>query len=140
MADRAGYDQPENKHISNYPTSREGTLPSYQAIGTQQQTGFVQPSVPYQSTHVVSHQPHPVRTVVIQTRPPDYLVSSVWACLFCFFPTGLFAIYYASRANTLANEGHYEEARRKSIIARNLLISSFVLGCICIITVTAILL
>ncbi|XP_045206914.2 trafficking regulator of GLUT4 1-like [Mercenaria mercenaria] len=134
MAERAGYDQLENKYISSYTASREGILPSYQAVTQYQQTGFDQSSVLYQST---THMTQPVGTVIIQTRPPDLLLPSIFACFCCFWPSGLFAVFYAIKANTLAGEGKYEEARRMSDIAGILVIISVVLGISCI-TVAAV--
>jgi uncharacterized membrane protein YqaE (UPF0057 family) len=47
---------------------------------------------------VVTTQPV-AGVVTVGTRPPDYLIPSILACLCCFWPTGIFAIYYALRVN-----------------------------------------
>ncbi|XP_060575816.1 uncharacterized protein LOC132733232 [Ruditapes philippinarum] len=93
------------------------------------QPGYGQPGQPYTSTQqVVITQPGQSGVIMTQSRPPDYMVPSILACLCCFCPTGLCAIYFAHRANQLANEGDMIEANRLSNNARNLMIASVVIG------------
>ncbi|WAQ99384.1 PRT1B-like protein [Mya arenaria] len=94
----------------------------------QQQYGLqpygVQTHVQSPTTVIVS-QPEVVTTVSL---PPDYLVPSVFACLCCFPLTGIFAIYYATVANSASASGELDAAHRYSNSARSLMITSIVLG------------
>ncbi|XP_053400083.1 proline-rich transmembrane protein 1-like isoform X2 [Mercenaria mercenaria] len=117
-------------HQPGYPPQQPGYLlqqPGY----LLQQTGFVQ--LPYTNTNtaVVVNQPL-AGTAIVQPRTPDYMVSSILACLCCFWPTGICAIYYANEANNLAGVGDYEGSRRMSDNARKLVITSVILGIIAI--------
>ncbi|XP_045205361.1 proline-rich transmembrane protein 1-like [Mercenaria mercenaria] len=101
-----------------YP-SQGGAYPAQSGYGFSQQT----------TTAVVMTQPN-TRQVVAMPRPPDYMVASIFACLCCFWPTGLCAIYYAAQASRLAAEGDMAAATSMSNNARNLMISSIVIGVI----------
>ncbi|XP_060577873.1 calcium-binding protein P-like [Ruditapes philippinarum] len=92
------------------------------------QPPYGQPGQPYATQQIVVSQPGQAGVIVTQPRPPDYMIPSVLACLCCFCPTGLCAIYYANRANTLAADGDMIEAQRMSNSARNLMITSVVIG------------
>lgn len=158
MAEKSGYEQPPpysagNTGFSNqygadfgpgYPKSdnvSDGAYPpaggAYpQAGGAYPQAGGAYPQPGYgqayshQTTAVIVSQPGVAGAVIVRPRPPDYMLSSVIACLCCFWPTGLCAIYFASQANSLAAQGDMEGATRMSNNARNLMISSIVIGVI----------
>lgn len=125
--EREGYDQPQPYPASGfepqlprqaYPPS--SAYPSYQQYGTQ---SFVQ-----NNTTVVVGQPTTTSTVIVQVRPSDYLMSSVLACLFCFWPTGLLAIYFAWESRQLADAGDIANAQIMSTRARNLMLLSVLIG------------
>lgn len=84
------------------------------------------------NTTVVVNQPQ-TGTIIIQPRHPDYMVSSILACLCCFWPTGICAIYYANEANNLARVGDFDGARRMSDNARRLMVTSVIVGIILVI-------
>ncbi|XP_045205339.1 proline rich transmembrane protein 1B-like isoform X2 [Mercenaria mercenaria] len=130
MAYQAGYDQPENRYLRKYPNFGKDELPSYQSLGTQQQSGSGQPPSYESATYVVSRQPQQGGTVIYRSRPPDYLIPSIIACLFCFWPTGLCAVVYAKEANDKAVAGDFRGAERMATKARNMLVSSVVIGAI----------
>ncbi|XP_045205348.2 trafficking regulator of GLUT4 1-like isoform X4 [Mercenaria mercenaria] len=96
-----------------------------------QQPGYVQLPYTNTSTTVVVNQPQTGK-VIIKARHKDYLSASIFACLCCFWPTGICAIYYANEANNLAGVGDYEGSRRMSDNARKLVITSVILGIIAI--------
>ncbi|XP_045205340.2 trafficking regulator of GLUT4 1-like [Mercenaria mercenaria] len=127
MAHQAGYDQPENRNLRKYPNFGKDEVPSYQSIGTQQQSGSGQPPSYQSTTYVVSRQPQPGGTVI---RPPDYLIPSILACLCCFWPTELCAVIYASQANDMAVAGDFHGAEKMASKARNMLVTSVVIGAI----------
>ncbi|XP_060592334.1 trafficking regulator of GLUT4 1-like [Ruditapes philippinarum] len=81
------------------------------------------------TTTVVINQPQ-TSELIVQHRPTDYMVSSMFACLCCFCPTGTLAIYYASEANNLARAGFYASAKRMSDKAKKLMIISVIVGII----------
>ncbi|XP_045205338.1 proline rich transmembrane protein 1B-like isoform X1 [Mercenaria mercenaria] len=105
MAYQAGYDQPENRYLRKYPNFGKDELPSYQSLGTQQQSGSGQPPSYESATYVVSRQPQQGGTVIYRSRPPDYLIPSIIACLFCFWPTGLCAVVYAKEVSRQPQQG-----------------------------------
>ncbi|KAH3831215.1 proline-rich transmembrane protein 1-like isoform X3 [Dreissena polymorpha] len=82
-------------------------------------------------TVVVTNQPTGGNFAVV-ARPRDLMVASVLACIFCFWPTGLFAIYFALQANTAVARGDMDNASRYSTMARKLMISSICVGVACI--------
>lgn len=45
-------------------------------------------------------QPKTTTVPIGDPPPPDYMIPSILVCLFCFFPSGLVAIYFAHRVNT----------------------------------------
>ncbi|XP_045205342.2 proline-rich transmembrane protein 1-like isoform X2 [Mercenaria mercenaria] len=127
MADQTGYDQPGDGYTDKYPRYREEEPPPYQFVGTQQPVDFVHTPFSHQP-YVVSDQPQHDRTLIIQTRPPNYMIPSILACLCCFWPTGLCAIYYANEANNMALAGDYVGAIRMANISRNMMVFSVVVG------------
>uniref|UniRef100_K1PVS9 Proline-rich transmembrane protein 1 n=1 Tax=Magallana gigas TaxID=29159 RepID=K1PVS9_MAGGI len=66
--------------------------------------------------------------VVVNPVPPtkDWMVPAVLTCLCCFWPTGIFAIMAASRANSAAANGDVVEATVQSSRARTLVIVSLI--------------
>lgn len=78
--------------------------------------------------------------VVVNPVPPtkDWMVPAVLTCLCCFWPTGIFAIMAASRANSAAASGDVVEATAQSSRARTLVIVSIIVGII-VITVSVVL-
>lgn len=98
--------------------------------------GYGQSNINNNTTVVVS-QPSPCFVMGIN-RPADYTVSSVLACLFCFWPTGIFAIYFAIQANSLADVGDWPNARIMANRARSLVISSIILGIVALAVVPVI--
>ncbi|XP_053400085.1 proline-rich transmembrane protein 1-like [Mercenaria mercenaria] len=145
MGDGSGYDQ----HVDLYTDKNASYwIPSLYQPG-QQQTGYTpqhpayppeQPGnvqQPYNNTKttLVVNQPQTGK-VIIQPRPPNRMVDSILACLCCFLPTGIFAIYYAKQANRLVSAGDYEGARWMSDNARKFIIISVFLGFILVIFCT----
>ncbi|XP_045205366.1 proline-rich transmembrane protein 1-like isoform X2 [Mercenaria mercenaria] len=109
-----------------YPPQTGAYPPQGGAYPAQPGHGYSQHS----TTAVVVTQPGYAGQVVAMPRPPDYMAASIFACLCCFWPTGLCAIYYASQASKLAAEGDMAGATSMSNSARNLMISSIVIGVI----------
>ncbi|KAL4229945.1 hypothetical protein ACF0H5_010336 [Mactra antiquata] len=118
-----GYPPPQ----AGYPPA--GNQPPQQGYpGQYGQPQYAPQGQPYTTQQVIVSQPGHAGTIIVQSRPPDYMIPSVLACLFCFCPTGLCAIYYASQANTMARDGDMAMAQRYSNQARNLMIASVVIG------------
>ncbi|XP_045205360.2 proline-rich transmembrane protein 1-like [Mercenaria mercenaria] len=109
-----------------YPPQTGAYPPHGGAYPAQPGYGFSQNS----TTAVVVTQPGYTGHIVITPRTPDYMIGSIFACLCCFWPTGLCAIYYASQARQLAAEGDMTGATSMSNKARNLMISSVIIGVI----------
>ncbi|KAH3867600.1 hypothetical protein DPMN_030732 [Dreissena polymorpha] len=65
---------------------------------------------------------------MISARPPDYTVAAVLACIFCFTPVGLLAIFNAMQSKTMANIGYIKEAKRHSRLAKRFAITSLAIG------------
>ncbi|KAH3836028.1 trafficking regulator of GLUT4 1-like [Dreissena polymorpha] len=112
--------------------------------GYIQQAGYIQPGdfiqqgfVAAPGQVVVLAQPQPTAVIVATgSRPPDYLVPSFFACLCCFWPTGAFALYFSNESKKAFEDGDMTNANRYSVLARNLMISSIVIGLIWIIALS----
>ena len=83
--------------------------------------------------HIVIAEPAPTVIVDYQPRPTNYLIPAIFACLCCFWPTGICAIIAANNANSAADSGDMAHAEEKTRTARNMIIVTVVLGVICII-------
>ncbi|WAQ99381.1 PRRT1-like protein [Mya arenaria] len=123
--------QQQNPADQQYGQSYPIQQPYEVRAGQQQYVG--QPYGGQNMSPVIVTQPGYPEVVTTMPRPPDYMGPSVFACLCCFWPTGICAIYYASQANTAAASGDMAMAKQYSNNARNLMITSIVLGIICII-------
>ncbi|XP_045205350.1 proline-rich transmembrane protein 1-like [Mercenaria mercenaria] len=132
MAERAGYDQPGDFYTDKNTSYGEDAPPPYQPGPKQtgypsQQPGNVEQPYISASTTLLVNQPQ-AETVIIKPRPPDRMVDSILVFLCCFWPTGIYAIYYANKANRLARAGDYEGARWMSDTARKFIILSMFVG------------
>ncbi|KAK3596860.1 hypothetical protein CHS0354_039855 [Potamilus streckersoni] len=85
-----------------------------------------QPGVVTTQTNVAYITPS---TVVVTNNqpPPNGMVLAILACVFCFWPTGIGAIMYASQAKT---EVDNNEAWRKYRMSRMFSIISIIVGII----------
>ncbi|XP_062589556.1 proline-rich transmembrane protein 1-like [Saccostrea cucullata] len=92
----------------------------------------------YNYTHGQIYSIPPPQGVMV-TQPTDvvpatkthhtyWLVPSVLVCLFCFWPTGLFAIMYSSRAKRSERKGDFAGASSNAQKAKTFVIVSIVLG------------
>ncbi|XP_060576726.1 proline-rich transmembrane protein 2-like [Ruditapes philippinarum] len=136
MAERAGYDQPDDGYTYKYAKIKVDVLHPYQPDILTSQQGNGQQPYPFQqsyrhdtNTKVVVTQPEP-GIAFYHKRPPDYMIGSILACFCCFWPTGICAIFYANEANYFANAGDYAGARRMSDNAKKLMITSVFIGII----------
>ncbi|XP_036367721.1 annexin A7-like isoform X4 [Octopus sinensis] len=72
------------------------------------------------------------QSVIIQYEQPRYfvwsMVKAVLVTFFCFAPTGIAAIFYASKANVMADIWNIEAAKEANAAARLLIKVSFVVG------------
>ncbi|XP_061195112.1 proline-rich transmembrane protein 1-like [Saccostrea echinata] len=87
------------------------------------------PGAPQGLTHnVVVNQP--CSATIVTSRPvrQDWTVPAILSCLCCFWPTGIFAIFAACKANAAAVEGDEVEAQAQSRRARSLVVTSVVIG------------
>ncbi|XP_052226466.1 uncharacterized protein LOC127841582 [Dreissena polymorpha] len=82
-----------------------------------------QPTVQNQPQKQNSDERH-----VVPSRPPDYTVAAVLACIFCSPYVGILAIFSAMQSKTMTNIGEYKEAKRHSRLAKRLVIASFAIG------------
>ncbi|KAL4229743.1 hypothetical protein ACF0H5_010132 [Mactra antiquata] len=72
----------------------------------------------------------PVTTTAIVSRPTNYFGLSLFSCLFCFWPTGLLALYYSSQTNNLTASGDLVGAEKASKTARTLSLVGIAIGCL----------
>lgn len=68
-----------------------------------------------------------------QMKPSNYLVFAILTTLFCFLPTGIVAIIYATKVDKLWFAQAYDEAYDASRKAKNWSVISAAVGAICII-------
>lgn len=59
---------------------------------------------------------------------PNNKLLAILACLFCFFPTGLVAIYFSGKVDEYNNTGDTRRALNASMLVRHFSIASAVLG------------
>ncbi|KAH3838047.1 proline rich transmembrane protein 1B-like [Dreissena polymorpha] len=152
MMEKAGFDDISSGYSRSGDRSRPQQLQQpQQAVYTQQQVYYGQPQgymYHQQAGHVqqgfggaqghvvVLAQPQP-SSVPLGQRPTDFLVPSIFACLCCFLPTGAAAIYFAVQSGNALNSGDLANANRYSVTARNLMVSSIVIGVLWIAAVIA---
>lgn len=61
-------------------------------------------------------------------RPPSYMALSIVTCVFCFFPTGILAMYFTCRASKMAAMGKMVEAYRYTHMVKCLIFGTVLLG------------
>ena len=66
--------------------------------------------------------------VVVSQKVPNYLVHAIIATIFCFLPTGITAIVYSTKVNSLLATGDIEGAKSASKTAKLFVNISVVLG------------
>lgn len=134
--ERAGYDQPPSYFTVNaengdrdtpYTLYGEHNIPTDYQLTASHLQGYEQPYV-QSNTTVVVNQPAGGCNRIVLGRPLDYMKISIFACIFCFWPTAIFAIFFASEARRLADAGDWDNARILSNRARYLVASSIILG------------
>ncbi|XP_062571237.1 proline-rich transmembrane protein 1-like [Saccostrea cucullata] len=65
---------------------------------------------------------------ISRTARQDWTIPAILSCLCCFWPTGIFAIFAACKANAAAANGNDEEAQVQSNRARSLVVTTVVIG------------
>ncbi|XP_045206375.1 uncharacterized protein LOC123558568 [Mercenaria mercenaria] len=119
-----GHCQSEDGFIGTEASYNNDATPPHQPLVIQQQN-----SVPRESAaYVVVNQPQRTVAMIYPRRHTNYTIPSILACLFCCWPLGLAAVIHANKANERAAVGDYERAERSAIQARNLLITSIIVG------------
>ncbi|XP_046856835.1 cysteine-rich and transmembrane domain-containing protein 1-like isoform X2 [Xenia sp. Carnegie-2017] len=115
---------PQSYPPQGYPA--QGYPP--QGYPLQQLAGMTQE----QQNTTVLVQKQPQTATVVKTLPilNDYMGLSVFACLFCCWPVGIFAIIKSRESRNHYNAGYYDEAMRSSITARNLAVIAIICGII----------
>ncbi|XP_052280840.1 uncharacterized protein LOC127878352 [Dreissena polymorpha] len=119
------------------PQSQEGHgydqryHPNYAPVGSVIQSS---------SSVVVVNQPAQNTMCVMQPRPPDYTGLAFFSCLCCAWPLGLVAIILAIQAKSLAYNGHYNDAKRRSNVALGFIIASVIVCIACIVAVVTVVL
>uniref|UniRef100_A0A0B7B998 Proline-rich transmembrane protein 1 n=2 Tax=Arion vulgaris TaxID=1028688 RepID=A0A0B7B998_9EUPU len=81
----------------------------------------------YTSTAVLVQQPRQTTTVIVR-ETQSYMGLAVFACLCCFWPLGLVAIFRANASQNSLAMGDYEGAANKGREARTYSLISIVLG------------
>ncbi|XP_063401474.1 proline-rich transmembrane protein 1-like [Mytilus trossulus] len=138
-----GYGQPPPpqgySHASGYQPVPQGYAQQgypQQGYPQTQQYGK-QPMYGGQGQTIVVSQPVPSTMIVTtaQSRPSNWLIPAILACLCCFWPTGICAIVAACNSNSAADSGNMRSAEQSARTARNLTILTVVLGVICVVVI-----
>ncbi|KAH3833148.1 trafficking regulator of GLUT4 1-like [Dreissena polymorpha] len=123
----------------------KGPPPAYEAATPQRHEGYgydqeyppnyapVGSVIQSSSSFVVVNQPTQNIMYEVQPRPPDYTGLAIFSCLCCVWPLGLVAIILAIQARSLADNGHYDDAKRRSNFALGFIIASVIVGIVFII-------
>ncbi|XP_062592942.1 proline-rich transmembrane protein 1-like isoform X1 [Saccostrea cucullata] len=125
---------PENQYNQYQPPGgATGQYPGYQYPPKGSSTGPYSyqhvPGAPQRLTHnVVVSQPGPAIMVISRPARQDWTIPAILSCLCCFWPTGIFAIFAACKANAAAASGNDEEAQVQSNRARSLVVTTVVIG------------
>ncbi|XP_070537649.1 proline-rich transmembrane protein 1-like [Ptychodera flava] len=115
----------------SYQSSPYGTPPVYHTTTppVQVQPGPGQPNVVHAHQHYAQQMNNP---------PNDYLVWSILACIFCFWPLGVAAIIKSLDVRRSVSMGDRERAERSSKYAKYLIVASVILGVILLTTLIVI--
>ena len=89
------------------------------AASPQYGAGYQQPPPPYPQAPWQGAMAQPIQT---------YLVPAILVTLFCFFPTGIAAIVYATQVSSKRDAGDYTGAARASKHARMWTLISLAVG------------
>lgn len=118
-------------------------LAEEEACGTESIESSNESKLDWVEEHTTSEseQPSPMQTIVdpeaeMPPCPPTYLALGILATVLCC-PIGAFALFASNKVERLYAEGFYDEAERKSKLARNLCILSFVLTIVCFVVYVA---
>jgi hypothetical protein len=85
---------------------------------------------------VVVTQPQYAQPIVVRTAIPDNMGLAIFACLCCFWPLGLFAIFRANESQNANARGDIQGATKSGRDARTFSLISIALGIIIIIVVS----
>lgn len=69
----------------------------------------------------------------------DYMMWSILACIFCFMPTGVVALYYANKANNDLDSGSLLEAEHAQRQSRKFIVLSVLIGSVLLVVVSVVL-
>ncbi|XP_071120587.1 proline-rich transmembrane protein 1-like [Mytilus edulis] len=133
-----GYSQLQLSQGYSHGTGYQSVAQGYEQQGYPQTQHYGQhPMYGGQGQNVVVSQPVPSTMIVTiaQTRPSNWIIPAILACLFCFWPTGICAIVAAFISNSAADSGNMQSAEKSARTAKNLTILSVVLGAICVVGV-----
>lgn len=111
--------------------------PSYSyapPVAPQQTTYIVQPGGGQMITTGYPSAPVNVVTIPYGPPPPDScMIFSILTCLFCFFPTGIAAIYYSNEVDECMRRQDRAGAIKASSTAKKLNIAGVIIGVIIVI-------
>ncbi|XP_070539142.1 proline-rich transmembrane protein 1-like [Ptychodera flava] len=102
--------------------------PPYEATPTPQDPVKTQP-VAGQAQVIHVHQHH---VMPMHDPPPDFLIPSILACIFCCWPLGLVAIVKALDVRNAVVVGDRPRAENASRMAKNFTVAAVVCGIIII--------
>ncbi|XP_060592339.1 transmembrane protein 91-like isoform X2 [Ruditapes philippinarum] len=133
MGDRAGYEQLGDGYTDRHSTFGADSPPSYQSIAQPLYQSYGQQSYQNQTVTVVSTSTSMTQTDTADrdaqlSEPPENIIAYTLITFCCCWLLGIFAIYFANKANILARHGDDEGAKKASVIAHRLLIASVTLG------------
>lgn len=99
----------------------------------KQESSYQQPQQPYQQPSYQQPQQQPYRQQYQQQpycdmppMPTTYLVWAILETILCCLPCGIVGIVYASKVESLYNQGRYDESLRASNTAKNWLIGGLI--------------
>ncbi|XP_046856815.1 cell death-inducing p53-target protein 1 homolog isoform X8 [Xenia sp. Carnegie-2017] len=115
---------PQGYPAQGYPP--QGYPP--QGYPLQQLAGMTQEQ--QNKTVLVQKQPQLVAVTIMNPIVNDHMGLSIFACLCCCWPIGIFAIIKSSESKNHYHAGNYDEAKRSAKTARNLAIIAIICGII----------
>ncbi|XP_060576724.1 proline-rich transmembrane protein 1-like isoform X2 [Ruditapes philippinarum] len=130
MAERAGYDQKGDEYTVKNASFVLGVPSTYQKTAQQEPDHLIyKPSSELTNTTVVMSQPQPGTVLNIVHKPlPNHMVPALCVMICCFWPTGLFAVYFAYKTRNLELSGDYGNAKVMSDFTRKWIIATVLLG------------
>ncbi|XP_062504852.1 transmembrane protein 233-like [Corticium candelabrum] len=141
--EEAAYPIEKSSDMQPPPTYRQQQQPPEQFPTQPQSAAYIHTHQPQQMVYLNTRQPqhYPAmrQTVVNAPMVRDYMAASIFTCLCCFWPIGLFAILYSCKVREARQVGDDNNALKYSKTVRILNVVGVIFGLIFLAALIAVL-